>query len=73
MIVEVEQPGIGPVRIAGSSFRLSETPGRVRAPAPRLGEHTEEVLRQVLGYSDEWVRQLIAEEVAIPWTGPTSS
>ena len=51
MIVEIDQPEAGKMKIAGSPFHLSETPGEVRSPAPLLGEHTEEVLREVLGYS----------------------
>ncbi|MCS7233158.1 MAG: CoA transferase [Synergistetes bacterium] len=53
MIVEVEQPKIGRIRIVGSPFRLSETPGEVRMRAPQLGEHTEEVLKEVLGLKEE--------------------
>jgi CoA:oxalate CoA-transferase len=48
MLVEIEQPGAGRVQIAGSPIRLSETPGEVYAPAPRLGEHSEAVLREIL-------------------------
>jgi CoA:oxalate CoA-transferase len=48
MLVEVEQPGVGKVRIAGSPFHLSETPGRVYHGAPSLGEHTEAILTAVL-------------------------
>jgi CoA:oxalate CoA-transferase len=51
MLVEVDQPGAGKVRIVNSPIRLSETPGEVYAPAPVLGQHSEEVLRDVLGYS----------------------
>jgi len=58
MLVEIDQPGVGPMRIAGSPIRLSETPGRVRAGAPRLGEHTEDVLRQVLGMSAQEIARL---------------
>jgi len=63
MIVEVDQPGVGPICIAGSPFHLSETPGRVSAPAPLLGQHTEEVLTEVLGYSQERIEQLVKEKV----------
>lgn len=45
MLVEVEQPGSDPVRVAGSPIKLSRTPAGVRGRAPLLGEHTEEVLR----------------------------
>jgi CoA:oxalate CoA-transferase len=60
MIAQVDQPGIGPVEIVGSPFHLSETPGTVRTPAPALGQHTEEVLREVLGYEGERIEELIA-------------
>jgi CoA:oxalate CoA-transferase len=59
MIATVDQPGMGPIQIAGSPFHLSETPGTVRAPAPCLGEHTEQVLREVLGYAPDRIQKLI--------------
>jgi CoA:oxalate CoA-transferase len=63
MLVTVDQPGVGPVRIAGSPIRLSETPGEVRGPAPLLGEHSAEVLREVLGYTAERIEALKTEGV----------
>jgi CoA:oxalate CoA-transferase len=65
MVVEVDQPGVGPMKIVGSPFHLSETPGEVTNPAPLLGQHTTEVLTQVLNYSEEKIQQLIDEKVAI--------
>jgi CoA:oxalate CoA-transferase len=49
MLVEIEQEGVGPVKIAGSPLRLSETPGRVERGAPSLGQHTEDILSSLLG------------------------
>lgn len=46
---EMEHPEIGPHRYRMVSYQLSETPGRVRSPAPCLGEHNEEVLSGWLG------------------------
>jgi CoA:oxalate CoA-transferase len=63
MLATVAQPDIGPVRIAGSPIRLSETPGAVTGPAPRLGEHSEEILRMVLGYDQERIAALKREGV----------
>ena len=44
MLIEMEHPKVGRLKIAGSGFKMSETPGRVTGRAPGLGEHNEEVL-----------------------------
>ncbi|HEX2172319.1 MAG TPA: hypothetical protein VHL09_07735 [Dehalococcoidia bacterium] len=41
------------IRSAGPSFRLSATPGAARRPASLLGQHTEEVLKEVAGLTEE--------------------
>ena len=48
-MVELEHPRAGKVRVVGVPVRLSATPGAVRTPAPALGEHTDAVLRELLG------------------------
>ena len=58
MVVELDQPGAGPVRQLGVPVKMSRTPGGVRAPGPALGEHTEEVLRAA-GYSDDELASLL--------------
>ena len=57
-IVRVPDPVFGEVAMPAVVPRLSETPGTVRRPAPRLGEHTDEVLTDVLGLSAHDVRAL---------------
>ena len=58
MVVEVDQPGAEkPVRGIGNPVKLSRTPGEVGAPAPSLGEHTDEVLAEA-GYSAEEIAAL---------------
>jgi CoA:oxalate CoA-transferase len=63
MLVDIDQPGVGPMKITGSSIRLSETPGEVYAPAPRLGEHSEEILREILEMKPEDIAALKEQQV----------
>jgi len=43
----MEHPTEGKIRMPGIAVKFSDTPGGVRRPAPNLGEHTEEVLREL--------------------------
>jgi formyl-CoA transferase len=47
MVEEIEHPVEGRVRTLGFPLKMSETPPRVRRAPPRLGEHTQEVLREL--------------------------
>ena len=47
MVVETEHPVTGKFRTMGVTVKLSDTPGAVTRPAPRLGEHTDEVLGKI--------------------------
>ena len=73
MVVEVDQPGAGPVRLLGVPVKLSRTPGAPAGPGPVLGEHTREVLAG-LGYSEEEIAALEeAGAVAGPAAGARGS
>jgi CoA:oxalate CoA-transferase len=63
MLAEVDQPVAGKMRIAHSPIRLSKTPGQVREPAPLLGQHTKEILREMLEFSGEQIDRLRQEGV----------
>lgn len=63
MIVEINQPQIGKMKIIGSPFHMSETPGSVVKPAPLLGEHTFEILREILDISDEKIFEMINKKI----------
>jgi crotonobetainyl-CoA:carnitine CoA-transferase CaiB-like acyl-CoA transferase len=47
MVAEIEHPSAGRTRTLGIPVKLSDTPGALRRPAPRLGEHTREVLEDL--------------------------
>lgn len=49
MLCPVEHPYLGPINLVGSPVHLSAAPLQVRHMPPRLGEHTAEVLREILG------------------------
>jgi crotonobetainyl-CoA:carnitine CoA-transferase CaiB-like acyl-CoA transferase len=57
-LVENTHPVAGTIRMTGPPVRMSDTPGAVRTPAPLLGEHTEEVLKNRLGLTDAEVARL---------------
>lgn len=58
MLVESEHPVAGKVKMVGVPVKLSHTPGSVREPAPLLGQHTDQVLRQYLGLPDTEIAAL---------------
>jgi crotonobetainyl-CoA:carnitine CoA-transferase CaiB-like acyl-CoA transferase len=62
MLLEVEHPVAGQVKMTGINVKLSKTPGAMRLPAPMLGQHTRQVLH-MLGYRDEAIDQLQAAGV----------
>jgi CoA:oxalate CoA-transferase len=62
MVLDVEHPGHGPMRITGFPIKLSRTPARLRRPSPQLGQHTDEVLRD-LGFSPERIAALRGQGV----------
>jgi crotonobetainyl-CoA:carnitine CoA-transferase CaiB-like acyl-CoA transferase len=62
-IIEFDHPQHGPTEMVGIPIQLSETPGSVRMPAPELGQHSEEVLLEVLGYDWERIADLRKREV----------
>jgi CoA:oxalate CoA-transferase len=63
MIVEVEHPTAGRMKIPGIPIKLSESPGKVAVCAPCLGEQTNEILAEVLGYSEDKIVSLRSEGI----------
>ncbi len=55
LALETEHPTAGSIQMTGFPYKLSQTPAEVRRPPPLLGQHTEEVLADLLGYSADQV------------------
>jgi crotonobetainyl-CoA:carnitine CoA-transferase CaiB-like acyl-CoA transferase len=49
MFPEMDHPAVGRHRVTGTPVKLSETPGAPGEPAPLLGQHTRDVLQELLG------------------------
>ncbi len=63
MVTSVEHPTVGSIKMLGIPFRFSDTPASIRRAPPLLGQHTEAVLREELGFSDTRINELRAEKV----------
>ena len=58
MIIPVEHSKAGSLKVVNSPMKLSRTPVKIEKASPELGEHTEEVLQNLLGYSREKIKDL---------------
>ena len=63
LLVDVEDPILGNIKLVGSPLKLSGTPEQLNQPVPLLGQHTEDILGNVLGYSVQRIRALAEEKV----------
>jgi len=57
LVVETEHPELGRIRTLGAPVKMSHTPARVGRPAPLLGQHTHEVLREA-GYDEHEITRI---------------
>jgi len=70
MIVDVEQPGAGSIRIAGVPIKMTATPGGVRRRSPLLGEDTRRQLARA-GLSEAEIQELADRRAALLFDSAT--
>ncbi|MGN9165733.1 CaiB/BaiF CoA transferase family protein [Tissierellaceae bacterium HCP3S3_D8] len=58
MIVDIEHPTVGNMKMAGVPIKMSETQGSIRFAAPLLGEHTDEILKNMGNLTDSEIENL---------------
>ena len=63
MVQEVDHPIAGRIKLTGPAAKYSRTPARIRSAPPLLGQHSTEVLTDVLGMTREEVHQLDSDGV----------
>ena len=63
LAVELPHPSAGTVKLVRNPMRLSATPAQSGMAPPLLGQHTDEVLRQLLGHDAQHIAALRAQGV----------
>jgi CoA:oxalate CoA-transferase len=63
MIVEVDQPVSGKVKVTGSVYKMSKTPGNRKMRAPEVGEHNKEIYGGLLGIEEQEMMKLKEESI----------
>ena len=66
MYSDLEHPALGPWKFQNAPFRLSKTPARNSRPTPLIGQHNTEVFQDLLGFTDQDVRDSYREGVFWP-------
>jgi crotonobetainyl-CoA:carnitine CoA-transferase CaiB-like acyl-CoA transferase len=67
LIETIEQPGLGMIRQSRPAARFETTPAAIRGPAPRLGEHTEQILAEI-GLARSEIAEMLASGAALART-----
>ncbi len=63
MVVDIDHPTCGNMKLIGIPVKLSDTPGAIKLPSPLLGQHNEEILCGMLGYDKHEVKKFLEEGV----------
>ena len=63
MVTEIDHPACGPIKLVNTPVKYSHSKPSIRSPPPTLGQHTDEVLKGLLGMSEEEISSLRGEGV----------
>jgi formyl-CoA transferase len=63
MVINVPHPSAGSIRLVASPLKIPTSPAVVRLPPPLLGEHSSQILQELLGYDEQTIRDLRAAQV----------
>ena len=63
MVKEVDHPTCGPMKLVNTPVKYSYSKPSIRSPPPLLGQHTDEILRDVVGMGDEEIQKLRGEGI----------
>lgn len=63
MVQEIEHPTCGPIKLVNTPVKYSHSTPGIRSPPPTLGQHTDSILTQTLGMTEEEVESLRGEGV----------
>lgn len=58
MVIEVDHPSCGPMKLVNTPVKYSHSTPSIRAPPPTLGQHTDEVLQDVVGLDANTIKEL---------------
>jgi crotonobetainyl-CoA:carnitine CoA-transferase CaiB-like acyl-CoA transferase len=58
MVARLNHPTAGPISVNGIPIKLSATPGEIKDPPPLLGQHTDEILSEILSYTPEQIAEV---------------
>lgn len=58
MVQTIDHPSCGPIEVISPPVKYSNAEPSIRSPPPLLGEHTQEILRDVVGFSDTRIQGL---------------